>query len=165
MEKKEGALPSRKLCFGLLGLSALLILVDQWTKSLVLARLRPLGRFTVIDGLLELQYLENPGAAFGFFQNAPLFIGAFTAIASAVIAVMLFRYRQHDFFSCTAACLLIAGGLGNLIDRFLYGFVVDFIHVLFFGYIFNFADCCVTVGACMLVLHAVRLALKERPSP
>ena len=45
-----------------------------------------------------------------------------------------------------AFCLLSSGAIGNLIDRFLYGFVVDFIHVLFFPYIFNFADCCVTVG-------------------
>ena len=83
-------------------------------------------------------------------------------IAAAVILVLLFRYKHHSFFSYTTSALLIAGGLGNLIDRIVHGFVVDFIHVLFFGYVFNFADCCITVGAVLFVIHMLFFSYKEK---
>lgn len=83
------------------------------------------------------------------------FVVAVTLAVSAVIIVLLFRYKHHTFLSYATSALLIAGGLGNLIDRILHGFVVDYIHVLFFDYIFNFADCCITVGAVLFVLHVL----------
>ena len=62
--------------------------------------------------------------------------------------------------------LLISGGIGNLIDRILHGYVIDYIHVLFFDYVFNFADCCITVGAVLFVIHVLFFTGKgeERPA-
>lgn len=141
--------------------AVLLFALDQISKLFVLVYLVPLERVTVIPGLLELSYLENTGAAFGLFKDQIWLVVAVTLAAVAAITALLFRYRGHTFFSYASAALLIAGGLGNLLDRILYGFVVDFIHVMFFPYIFNFADCCVTVGACLFVIHVLVLARRE----
>lgn len=142
--------------------AAVLLAVDQLLKYFVLLYLKPAGPVTVIGGLLELSYVENTGAAFGLFQDFMWLVVIVTLITFAVIAILLFRYQSHTCFSYIASTLLIAGGLGNLVDRILYGFVVDYIHVLFFGYIFNFADCCITVGAVLLVLHVLLISHREK---
>ncbi len=142
--------------------AVVLLAIDQISKYFVLIALKPVGTVTVIPGLLELTYVENTGAAFGLFKNAIWLVIAVTVIAAAVILVLLFRYKHHSFFSYTTSALLIAGGLGNLIDRIVHGFVVDFIHVLFFGYVFNFADCCITVGAVLFVIHMLFFSYKEK---
>lgn len=147
--------------------SALLIAVDQITKYVVENELKGKGRpaVPVIPGLLELTYLENPAAAFGLLGDVIGLVMVLTLLVAAGIVVALFRYNKHSVFSYLAAALLLAGGLGNLIDRMTRGYVVDFIHVEFFGYIFNVADCCVTVGACFLVLHYFLAMHREKQEP
>ncbi len=149
--------PYRQKLYGGLALiiAAVLLAVDQVIKYFVLRDLRPVGSVTVIRGLLELSYLENKGAAFGLFQNSIWLVVLITVTAFVGITAALFRYKKHTFFSYAASALLIAGGAGNLVDRLLYGFVVDFIHVMFFDYVFNFADCCITVGAVLFVIHVL----------
>ena len=134
----------------------------QAIKFLVLRFLAPSGRIEVIPGLLELTYVENTGAAFGLFKNMMWMVVAITVVVSAAIVVLLFRYRHHTLLSYATSALLVAGGIGNLIDRFLHGFVVDYIHVLFFDYIFNLADCCITVGAVLFVLHVLFFSQDRR---
>ena len=71
---------------------------------------------------------------------------------------VLILATTNDFllkFEQDNVALLMAGGIGNLIDRIAHGFVVDYIHVLFFDYVFNFADCCITVGAVLFVIHVL----------
>lgn len=145
-----------------LAIAALLLAADQEIKRLVLASLKPVGTVTVIPGWLELCYLENTGAAFGLFKNQIWLVAAVSVAAFAVITVLLFRYRNHTFFSYAASALLLAGGIGNLLDRVFYGYVVDFIHVMFFDYVFNFADCCITVGSALFVIHVLLLAYREK---
>lgn len=142
--------------------AALLLGVDQLIKHFVLLRLAPVGEVTVIGGLLEFSYTENTGAAFGLFKNNMVFITLLGTVIFLLILVLLFRYSEHTVFSLVSAALLLAGGLGNIIDRVRYGFVVDFIHVLFFPYIFNFADCCITVGAVLFVIHFLLLSRREK---
>lgn len=155
---------SRRRVYGWLALAAAAVLLaaDQLLKYFVLLYLKPVSSVTVIGGLLELAYVENTGAAFGLFKNFIWFVVLITVIAFLAIIVLLFRYRNHTCFSYIASVLLIAGGLGNLVDRILYGFVVDYIHVLFFDYIFNFADCCITVGAVLFVVHVLLLSYREK---
>ncbi len=86
-------------------------------------------------------------------QNQRWLFVVVTLTISAVIIYALFQYRQHNFFSYAAGTLIIGGGIGNLIDRMMYGYVVDYISVSFFPPIFNFADCCVTVGTVFLMIH------------
>ena len=133
-------------------LIAVLTAVDQFIKMTVITNLKPIGSVTCIPGLLEFRYLENNGAAFGFFAGLSWLLIILTIGLMAALLVFLFRYKHHTWMSRTSCVLIIAGGIGNLIDRFIFGYVVDYIHVLFFPYVFNFADCCVVVGA---ILFAV----------
>lgn len=156
---------NRKKAGVLLGAAVLLIL-DQVTKHLALIILRDTGVRTVhvIPNLLDFTYLENPAAAFGLFGDVIWLVSALTLLVSVGIVAALYLYKGHSAFSLAAACLLLAGGVGNLIDRVARGFVVDFIHVLFFGYIFNVADCCVTIGAVCLVCHYLVVMRRDRAS-
>ena len=148
--------------FIVLTAAALLLAADQVTKYFVLQYLKPIGAIPVIPGFLEFSYTENTGAAFGLFKGHIWFVVLVTLVASAVIIVLLFRYRNHSFFSYATSALILAGGFDNLVDRFLYGYVVDFIHVLFFDYIFNFADCCITVSAVLFVIHVLFCTREEK---
>lgn len=147
-----------------LAAAVLLAVLDQISKNLAQAMLKPNGGqpFTVIPGLLELNYLENPAAAFGLFGSVIWLVTALTLVVAGAIVALLFLYKRHSVFSYVASALLLAGGVGNLIDRIVNGYVVDFIHVMFFGYIFNVADCCVTVGSCFLVAHYLYLLHQEK---
>lgn len=142
--------------------SLLLLAADQLTKHYVLTLLKPVQTHTVLPKLLEFTYVENRAAAFGLFQNHMWVIYALSVVAFVALLLSLFLYRGHTIFSYSAVILILSGGIGNLIDRFRFGFVVDFIHVLFFDYVFNFADCCVTVGAVLLVVHALVLTYREK---
>ncbi len=133
-------------------LTVVLAAVDQFIKMTVITNLKPVGSVSVIPGLLEFTYLENTGAVFGIFPGFSWVIMILTLLLCAVAIFFLFRYKHHCLLSYTWCTLVIAGGIGNLIDRIAFGYVVDYIHVLFFPYVFNFADCCVVIGA---VLFAV----------
>lgn len=142
--------------------AALLVWGDQASKSLVLEALRGQPPVTVVPGLLEFSYVENYAAAMGFFDGLiPLVIACTGAVCVAILLALVF-YKGHTAFSYIAAMLLLAGGVGNLIDRFSHGFVVDFIHVLFFPYIFNVADCCVTIGVVCFFCHYLVSARREK---
>ena len=134
-------------------LSAAAVAIDQAIKMLVTANLKPIGRVTVINGFLDFFYLENRGAAFGILQNQRWFFVVVTLAISAIIIIALFKYDNHEFFSYAASILIMSGGIGNLLDRVIHGYVIDYISISFFPPIFNFADCCVTVGTVLLIIH------------
>ncbi|MBQ7795721.1 MAG: signal peptidase II [Lachnospiraceae bacterium] len=142
--------------YGLFGLlSVVLIAFDQWTKSLAYNGLRVNGPIVLIDGVFELLYSENRGAAFGILQGKQWF---FLIVAVAVvIVVLLFLYkmpagkRYYPLFGCMV--LLASGAVGNVIDRVSRGFVVDFLYFSLIDFpIFNVADCYVVVSAGLLIL-------------
>ena len=134
----------------------LLIAADQFTKALVVAYIKPNGPVTVVDGVLQMVYVENRGAAFGLMQNMRWFFVILTILACMALLYILFFYKHHDFFSRFACVLIIAGGIGNMIDRIKLSFVVDFISVSFFPPVFNFADCCIVVGVAAAILFVLR---------
>jgi lipoprotein signal peptidase len=140
------------MAFLSLFIAALLIAADQVSKYFVIQNLKPIGSVPVIEGFFNLTYLENKGAAFGFMQNLQWFFIPATIIGCTALTIVLFRYKKHTFLSYVSLLLVIAGGIGNLIDRIYLGYVVDFFDFPFFGYIFNVADCCVTVGAVLLII-------------
>lgn len=145
-------------------LSAVAIAADQLIKLLVATNLKPIGEVSVINGFLRFFYLENRGAAFGILQNQIWLFVLITLAISAVIVFALFKYEDHEFFSYAASILIIAGGIGNLIDRVVRGYVIDYISISFFPWIFNFADCCVTVGTLCLIIHILFFVEKDGKS-
>lgn len=96
-------------------LIAVLTAVDQFIKMTVITNLKPIGSVTCIPGLLEFRYLENNGAAFGFFAGLSWLLIILTIGLMAALLVFLFRYKHHTWMSRTSCVLIIAGGIGNLL--------------------------------------------------
>ncbi len=136
-------------------LSALLIGLDQWTKLLVVQSLKNAPPYVLIDGILELGYVENTGAAFGILQGSRLF---FLVLTPAICLILLFLLmktpsKRRYFLFRTVLCFIIAGALGNYIDRLRNGYVVDFIYFKPIDFpLFNAADIYITVGFAVLLL-------------
>ncbi|MBI5622752.1 MAG: signal peptidase II [Elusimicrobia bacterium] len=125
-----------------------LFLADRLTKALVLRHLRPVESVALAP-FFHLTYVENTGAAFGM---GPRRNGLFIAVAAALLAGLLYlrrRWPKDNAWLQYGALLVVAGALGNLYDRVAYGFVVDFLDFRVWP-VFNLADSCVTVGACVL---------------
>ncbi len=134
-----------------------LVAIDQLTKLIAIQELATGHSVPIWNGVLELTYVENRGIAWGMMQNQQWIVIAVTAIMLLFVAGVLISRRLQK--SCTAtigSLLIFAGGIGNLIDRIARGFVVDFIHYYkWFDFpVFNFADCCVSIGAVLILIYA-----------
>lgn len=133
----------------------LLLGVDQLTKYLAVINLKGFRPYVLIPKVLELHYLENRGSAFGILQGQKIFILFVGAVFMAVIFFFLFRlpakkkYRiMHIFLA-----MVIAGGVGNMIDRIRYDYVIDFISFILINYpIFNAADCFIVIAVIGLAI-------------
>ena len=130
-----------------------LLILDQFTKYLALTRLKGTSGIILIDGVLELQYVENTGMAFSLFQQKKGFILLLGFLLLGAILFVLFRLPEQKKFRITHLLLaaVIAGALGNMIDRIRFDFVVDFIAFVLIDYpVFNVADCYIVVSAVIL---------------
>lgn len=136
-----------------LGLSLLVAALDYLIKILVMNNLKPVGSLTVIPGLFSLTYVENRGAAFGMLSNARWVFILFTILVIIALIYVVIKKRIESKLFNAAVILIIGGGIGNLIDRIFYGYVVDYLSVSFFPPVCNFADYCVTVGAALMVIY------------
>lgn len=133
-------------------LSAILIIIDQITKDLAVNFLKDRPSAVLWPDVFELRYCENPGIAFSLLENQRWIFIPMTCVVMTLLIVMLLRsdLRQYKWFSLSCS-LILAGGVGNLIDRVVYGYVVDFLYFRLIDFpIFNFADCCVVAGAISL---------------
>ena len=134
-----------------------LVGIDQLTKWLSIQFLRRSDPVSVINGFFSLTYTENRGAAWSMFEGQRwLLIGVTSAMLLTLLLVLLSgRFRRHRM-ATFGGILVIAGGVGNLIDRVFRGFVVDFLQTDFIDFpIFNVADCFVVIGAVLLFVYFV----------
>ena len=129
------------------------VFLDQFTKHLAVLYLKDQPNIVWIKGVMELEYLENRGAAFGILQNQPwLFILLFFLFVTAVIIFYCRMPMEKKYLPVQIISLfLIAGGLGNLIDRIRLGYVIDFFYFSLINFpVFNMADIYVTVSMAIL---------------
>jgi signal peptidase II len=167
-----------KYLFWLLAFSVLL--ADQLTKAWATAKLKPVGLIEIIPDFFRFSYALNRGVAFSLFAevefNIKWILAAVSALAAALVAYYLARTPGRQRRLCASLALLLAGIIGNLIDRIRLGEVVDFIELhwrdQFTWPTFNVADSAICIGAVLLALellfeeHAVRSAqLHESPAP
>lgn len=131
------------------------ILLDQFSKWLVNTKLKEIGTYPIIEGVFHLHYLENRGAAFGIFQDQRLFFIAITIVITGGILWYLTRYPQDSQLLTIALSLIAGGAIGNLIDRVLYGYVVDFFDFQFFP-VFNIADSAIVIGQGLLIYYILK---------
>ena len=147
---------------GLIG-TVLLVAFDQWTKLLAIRHLMGQAAVPILDGVFELHYLENRGAAFGILQGQK---GIFLLCTALVLVVLAFYYNRMPVTGRfrllrLVGVLLSAGAVGNLIDRMQHSYVVDFLYFKLIDFpIFNVADCYVTAGA-VLLAAAILFVYKE----
>lgn len=133
---------------------AVLVAVDQLLKHLAVLHLQPLGSFPLLDGVLQLTYVQNTGAAFGSLSEYTKLLSFFTGLVLLAGFVYLLMGKCKPMLVYISAILILAGGAGNLIDRVFRGFVVDYIEPLFIEFaVFNFADILVCVGAALLIIY------------
>ncbi|WP_298933664.1 signal peptidase II [uncultured Ramlibacter sp.] len=140
-----------------LGLALILLIADQFTKVLVLGAYR-LGDSTYVTSFFNLVRAHNTGAAFSFLAGASGWQRwFFTAIGVAATVFIIWMLRSHagqKLFSFALACIL-GGAVGNVVDRLVHGYVVDFLQFHYGGWYFpafNVADAAITVGAVCLIL-------------
>lgn len=140
----------------------MLLGADQLIKYYVDIYLKGSAPFVVIRNVLQFNYLENDGAMMGFMDGRTKLMTVLAIICVVVMLVVIFSgiiRNRIDYWCCL---LMIAGGLGNIIDRVYRGYVIDYIEVLFVDfYIFNFADCLITCSAFFLIFYQIYLIYKE----
>jgi signal peptidase II len=141
-----------------------IVVADQATKALVRAWIRPYDTIDVVPGLLNLTHVLNAGAAFGLLNAAefplkPLVVAALAIAALVAIAFYAVVFGSESRLSRVSLALILAGAVGNLIDRAREGAVVDFID-FYWGtwhfWAFNVADAAITIGAALLIIDMFR---------
>ena len=150
-----------------LGLALAIFIADQFTKVLILGYYR-LGDSTYVASFFNIVRAHNTGAAFSFLATASGWQRwLFTAIGIAAAVFIVWMLRAHagqKLFSLALACIL-GGAVGNVVDRMLHGYVVDFVQVHWRGWYFpafNVADSAITIGAALLILDELRRVRRSR---
>lgn len=145
-------------------LLAVLLFLDQFTKYLTILKLKGQPAFVLIEGVLELQYLENRGSAFGMLQGQKILILVVDAVFMAVILFFMLRLPNEKKYGKLHLLLtmVMAGGVGNMIDRIRFDYVVDFISFVLIHYpIFNVADIYIVVAVIVLFILFVFVMKEE----
>lgn len=159
-----------RLVFGsyLFSLGLTFLVADQALKWAAVAWLKPLGKrsIEIIPGFFKLTYVQNTGAAFGLFRGQ---IPAFIMIALFTVAVILFylsMVEEDEQLVAVSLVLILAGAVGNLIDRVSLGYVIDYLHVHYYHHwdwpVFNLADTIIDVGVGLIVFDVLRDWWNER---
>ena len=136
---------------------AVIVGLDQWTKALTVASIPLYGQVPVIDGLFHFTYVQNTGAAFSSFRGMQwLFVVIFVIFTGLIVYDMIKKSLPFTTLERWCVAAVYGGGLGNMIDRLRFGYVVDMIEVEFMNFaVFNVADCFITCGSILLIAHLV----------
>lgn len=143
------------------------IILDQLTKLLAVKYLMPVGSVPLIRfgdvQVLNLTYVENTGAAFGMLKNAPWVFNTVSVVALIAMSAYIFLGHAGAKLEAIGICMLISGGLGNMIDRVSLKYVIDFIDFRLINFaVFNGADSFVCVGAGILMLSLILQMIAEQ---
>ena len=153
---------------GVLFITALIITADQISKSLVKSTMTLYDVIPVVPGFFQLIYITNKGMAFGV--NLPVGISFFSGISLIIICFLvwiLWCERKNNLLMRISLASILGGAIGNLIDRILFGKVIDFFDFMvgdFHWYIFNIADSAVTVGIILMLFYSFLFKPKVQPT-
>lgn len=143
-------------------LALAVILLDQWTKWLVVKKMELYDSITLIDNFLYFTSFRNKGAAWGILQNQMVFFYIITIIVIIGIIYYLHKHVRDNILQGIAIAFILGGAIGNFVDRLFRKEVVDFIDVMIFSYdfpIFNLADSFLVVGVGSIFIATI---LEER---
>ena len=144
---------------------AVLVFLDQLSKWLAVILLEGQPSFYLIPGVLRFTYVENRGAAFGMLaDNRWVFLVLSTLTIVCLLGFMIYSKPQSRL-ELAGLALVLAGGIGNMIDRVLLGYVIDFIDFCAFpklwNWVFNVADSCICIGVGLLIIYIIKLSVSE----
>ncbi len=138
------------------------VALDQLTKYLTVFYLKPVDTVPLIKDVLHLTYVENTGAAFGMMKDSRWVFMTVSSVAIVAVLCYLFIKRPTDKLECVSLAFIVGGGIGNMIDRTVLGYVVDMIDFRLINFaVFNVADSFVCVGAGLMVLAMIRALIHE----
>ncbi len=142
----------------------ILVILDQITKWQALTKLKPIKNTVVIKGFLDFTFVENRGAAFGILSGKRVFFILLTVVVAAGIIYSFYKLpktKEYNWLKC-GLVLVLSGAIGNVIDRAVRGYVVDFLEVTFIKWpVFNLADIYVVVGACFILFLSLFVIKEE----
>ena len=150
-----------------LAIIAVTVFLDQITKYLTILYLKPMDTQPLWEGVLHLTYVENTGAAFGMMKDSRwIFMVTSTVAIIGILGYMIYRTyikkSRMPWMEALALSFIVGGGIGNMIDRTLLGYVVDMIDFRLINFaVFNVADSFVCVGAGLMVLYLILEMVKE----
>ena len=138
------------------------VVLDQLSKHWVSANLYG-QTVNIIPGVLSYSYVENTGAAFGMLNSSTILLSIASILLAVSLSYVLIRYyKQLSKLTKMSLALIVAGGIGNMIDRVFNGFVVDFIQADFMRFaVFNIADICITFGTILLIMAMLFIEIKK----
>lgn len=136
-------------------IGAVLIALDQLTKFLIKANLETGQAINIIGEFFQIEHVKNPGAAFSILSGQRIFLVVVPLIGIIAAIIYLSRHKNAHFTLYLSWACIIAGGIGNLIDRVAYGEVTDMISFSIFPPVFNVADIAVTCGCALLVFYTL----------
>lgn len=143
-------------------LTLLTVFLDQLTKYLTVFYLKPIPTLPIIEDVIHLTYVENPGAAFGMMKDSRWLFMTVSTVAIIGLTVYFFVKKSNSKLENVALCFIIGGGIGNMIDRVALGYVVDMIDFRLIDFaVFNVADSFVCIGAGLLMLYIIRTGVAE----
>ncbi len=144
----------QKILYGIIG-CVLLILFDQLTKWFAVQGLKNRPDIVLIPQILELHYLENVGVAFGALKNRQWIPILFALLITVIFSCLYYKIsKEKGFFLLKISVIgIIAGAVGNMIDRIWHGYVIDFIYAVFIDFpVFNIADCYIVISIIILAI-------------
>ena len=134
------------------------VLLDQISKHFVCIYLKPVGSITLIDGILNFTYVENTGAAFGILSDNRAVFMVMSVLIIVVLSYVTVKFQGQSKLFDVCLGLIVGGGIGNMVDRALIGYVIDFIDFCafdFWKWVFNIADSAVVVGCILAIIFVV----------
>ena len=143
------------------------VFLDQLTKYLTVLHLKPIDTYPIIEDVLHLTYVENTGAAFGMMKDARwVFMITSTVAIIGILGYMIWRAyvkkEKMHWMEALSLSFIVGGGIGNMIDRTVLGYVVDMIDCRFINFaVFNVADSFVCIGAGVMILHLLIMTAQE----
>ena len=141
----------------------LVVFFDQLVKRWAATDLQAVGSIPLWEGVFHLTYCENTGAAFSMFTGQRWLLLAVTVVFLAMLLWAQFRGWMQNTFGRMSLNFVIGGAIGNMIDRFFLGYVVDMFDFCLIDFpVFNVADCCITVGVVLLFIYVLFLCKDEK---
>jgi len=140
--------------------SIIIITMDQVTKYLVNTKISLNSSIEIIPGIIFISHVKNSGAAFGVFQNRTNILIIISVIAIILIIILKIKLNLNSIFYNISLGFILGGAIGNLIDRIIFGEVIDFLHLRYFA-VFNVADSFICIGFGIIIILILKNYFKR----